>query len=391
MDLTLDENQQMIQHSAREFFQQECPMSLVREMAGDSCGVPRQLWLQMAEMGYLGLPFPEEYGGMASSFLDLCVLIEEFGRFRVPGPLMATVVHCGLPIARFGNEQQKSDLLNAIVSGQRMMTYAQTEPAAGWSHGDVQMAAVPSEDGFILNGEKLFVPYAQAADTLLVATRGGGLGGGPGDGPGGETGGETGGAGLTLLLVDANSPGVTCQPMPTIGQDHQSAVRFRNVTVPAANVLGQPGGGEPIAAAIQAWGAAATSAEMVGGAACVLDMSVEYAKTRTQFDRPIGSFQAMQHLCANMAVDVISSRLMAYEAIWRLSEGLQAAKEISMAKAWVSDAYQRICMAGHQIHGAVGFTEEHDLHVYLRHAKATELAFGDGDHHREELCQYLKI
>lgn len=373
MDLTLTEDQEMIRQSAREFFEQECPMSLVREMADDPRGVPKDLWRQMAEMGYMGLPFPEDYGGMGSSFLDLCVLIEELGRFRVPGPFVSSVVLCGLPIMQFGSEEQKSEYLSGIASGERIMAYAETEPNASWSASDIQMSAVAGADGFVLDGEKLFVSYAHVAGAFLVAARTGG----------------SGADGITLLLMDAKAPGVTCEPLETIDNDRHHKITFGNVTVPAGNVLGRPGEGEAIVTAIHHWGAAAKCAEMVGGAQRVLDMSVEYAKTRTQFDRPIGTFQAVQHQCANMAVDVIGSRFMAYEAIWRLSEGLDAAKEVSMAKAWVSDAYQRVCSSGHQIHGAIGFTEEHDMHLYLRHAKASELAFGDGDYHREQLCQQL--
>jgi alkylation response protein AidB-like acyl-CoA dehydrogenase len=164
------------------------------------------------------------------------------------------------------------------------------------------------------------------------------------------------------------------------------------VRVPAADVLGgEPGGGATVVATVAAFGAAATCAEMVGGAQQVLDMTVRYAKDREQFDSPVGSFQAVQHHCADMGVDVLSSRLIAFEAIWRLSEGLDATEEVSMAKAWVSEAYRRVCALGHQVHGAIGFTREHDLHRYLRHAVATELAFGDGDHHWDRVADHLGL
>lgn len=374
MDLTLTEDQQLIQQSTREFLQSECPMSLVRETANDPRGYSQGLWTQMAELGYMGLPFPEDYGGMGSSFLDLCVLIEELGRFRVPVPFFSSVVLCGLPIAKFGTEEQKSEYLARIASGQRIMAYAETESGASWSASGIQLAAAPSGDGYILDGQKLFVPYAREADTLLVAARMQGAD-----------------QGITVFLADANADGITYEPLDTIDHDRQQKIMFRSVTVPAGHILGQVGDGGKIVAAIHQWGAAAKCAEMVGGAERVLEMSVDYAKTRTQFDRLIGSFQAVQHHCANMAVDVAGSRFIAYEAIWRLSEGLDASKEVSMAKAWVSDAYHRVCAAGHQIHGAIGFTEEHDMHLYFRHARASELAFGDADYHREQLCQQLGL
>ncbi len=161
--------------------------------------------------------------------------------------------------------------------------------------------------------------------------------------------------------------------------------------MPEERLLGRSDPATDILQAIQEWGAAAKCAEMVGGAQRVLEMSVAYAQDRVQFGRPIGTFQAVQHHCANMAVDVDGSRFIAYEAIWRLSEGLHAATEVAMAKAWVSDAYQRVCSLGHQIHGAIGFTKEHDMQLYFRHAKASELAFGDGDYHREQVAQKLGL
>ena len=191
--------------------------------------------------------------------------------------------------------------------------------------------------------------------------------------------------------MDAKSPGISYEALKTIASDHQVEIAFENVKVSAANVLGEENGGWAIVEKIAEWGAAGKCAEMVGGAQQVLEMSVEYAKQRVQFGRPIGSFQAIQHHCANMVTDVDGSRYIAYEAIWRVSEGMEASKEVSMAKAWVSDAYRRVCALGHQIHGGIGFTKEHDMQLYFRRAKAAELAFGDGDYHRELVAQHLGI
>ncbi|OGA47006.1 MAG: hypothetical protein A3G24_00890 [Betaproteobacteria bacterium RIFCSPLOWO2_12_FULL_62_13] len=375
MDLTLTEDQRLIQAAARDFLLEECPPAHVRAMEKDEKGYAPEQWKRMAELGWMGLPFAEEHGGVGSGFLELCVLLEEHGRFRLPGPFFSTVVLGGLPIARFGSEAQKSEYLPAIAAGARVMSYAEAEASTGWETSAVELAAKAEGDEFILDGSKLFVPYATATDVLLVVARTSG----------------NGERRITLFLVDARSPGITCEPLETIGTDHQYEVRFKGVRVPKRCILGVVDQGWPIIGAIHQWGAAAKCAEMVGGAQRVLEMTLEYATQRTQFGKPIGSFQAVQHHCANMAVDVLGARFIAYEAIWRLNEGLDAAAEVSMAKAWVSDAYQDVCRLSHQIHGAIGFTKEHDLQFYSRHAKSAELSFGDADYHRERLAQMMGL
>ena len=377
MDLGLSEEQEMIKTSSRDFLEKECPKTLVREMEEDERGYPPELWKKMAAQGWLGMVFDEKHGGTGQSFTDLCVLIEEHGRALLPGPFFSTVVLCGLPIAQFGTDAQKQEHLPAIADGNRIMVYAQTEPSGTWEASGVELKAAAQGDGYILNGVKLFIPDAHEADYLLVVARTKD-GGKPEDG-------------ITLFLVDAKGAGITYEALKTIATDHQSEITFKDVKVPAADILGKVNEGWPIVQKISQWGAAGKCAEMVGGAQMVLEMSVEYAKQRVQFGRPIGSFQAIQHHCANMVTDVDGSRYISYEAIWRLSEGLDAAKEVSMAKAWVSDAYRRVCALGHQIHGGIGFTKEHDMQLFYRRAKAAELAFGDGDFHRELVAQKLGI
>lgn len=365
----------MIQAAARDFLLKECPPAHVRAMEQDEKGYAPGLWRQMAELGWMGLPFAEEHGGIGSGFLELCVLLEEHGRFRLPGPFLATVVLAGLPIARFGSDLQRSAHLPAIAAGERIMSYAETEAGGGWDVSALALAARAGHDDFILDGSKLFVPYATAADVLLVAARTSG----------------SGERGITLFLVDARSPGIACEPLRTIGADHLHAVRFDGVRVARSCILGQLDQGWPLVEAIRQWGAAAQCAEMVGGAQRVLEMTLDYAAQRMQFGKPIGSFQAVQHHCADMGVDVLSARLIAYEAIWRLSEGLDAATEVFMAKAWAGEAYQRVCNLSHQIHGAIGYTREYDLQLYSRHAKSAEFSFGDGDYCREQLAQLMGL
>jgi alkylation response protein AidB-like acyl-CoA dehydrogenase len=237
------------------------------------------------------------------------------------------------------------------------------------------VTATATPHGYRLDGTALFVPWGHVASDLLVVAW-----------PEGSRQDD-----LLALLVDARSPGITATPVETVGLERRCRVEFERVPVPAAWVLGEPGAGRRVVEAVAAHGAAATCAAMVGGAQQVLDMTVAYAAQREQFGRPIGSFQAVQHGCADMAVDVLTSRLITYEAVWRLSEGLEASEDVSVAKAWVSDAYQRVTARGHQIHGAIGFTKEHDLHLFFRHSRMSELAFGDGAYHREVIARKLRL
>jgi alkylation response protein AidB-like acyl-CoA dehydrogenase len=355
MDLTLTEDQRLIQSTARELLDSRAAAAGARAVAGNPAGYSAHLWKEITELGWTGLAFPEENGGVGEGFLELCLVIEELGRARVPTPLVPTVACCGMPILRHGTETQRAGWLGAIARGE-VMSYV-----AG---GDV--LAQRSGDGFVLDGEASFVPYAEAAGQLLVTAR---HRGGP-----------------VAVLVDAAAPGVGREPLDVIA-DPMHRVRFTSVAVPGARVLG----GAEAVAAITAYGTAAVCAEMVGGAQGVLDMTVAYAREREQFGKPIGAFQAVGHHCADMAIDVLASRFTAYEAIWRLASGLDATVELSVAKSWVSDAYQRVCALGHQVHGAIGFTAEHDLHYFTRHAMASALAFGDADFHTERVAANLGI
>ena len=376
MDLELAPDQLLIRDAARAFLAGECGGARVRAMEAESQGYSGAFWRAMAELGWCALALPEAYGGAGGSFLDLCVLIEEHGRFRLPGPFIPTVVLCALPIAAYGSAAQRAEFLPGIAAGERVLTYAEAEANAEWGAAGIALAASVQGADYVLHGEKLFVPYAAAAQTLLVAAR---------------SSGGRGEKGVTLLLADAASPGITLQSLRTAGPDPQYAVRFEGVRVPKARVLGKAGQGWSIVAAIRRWGAAAKCAELVGGAGRVLEMTVDHAKTREQFGRPIGSFQAVQHHCANMAVDALAARFIAYEAIWRLSEGLDAAAEVSMAKAWVGDACRRVCALGHQVHGAIGFTREHDLQLYTRATEACAAVFGDADCHRQRTAERLGL
>ncbi len=374
MDLGLNEAQQMLKNSAREFLDAECPTTYVREMELDERGYTTEMWQKVAEQGWLGLIFPEEYGGFGLNFVDLSILLEEIGRVMLPGPLFSTVVMGGMTILDAGSEDQKQELLPQIGEGQLIVTLALTEPSARWDAQGVETRATQSGDNWTINGTKLFVLNAHVSDTYIVAAR-------TGDGE----------KDISLFLVPRNTGGVSQTLLRTIASDKQSEVVLDDVSVPSSALLGEANKGWDTIEKVLAWGAIGKCAEMVGGAQEVLDMTVEYAKQRTQFGRPIGSFQAIQHHCANMATDVEGSRYITYQAAWYLSEGMPAENEVAMAKAWVSEAYRRICALGHQCHGAIGFTKEHNMQLYSRRAKAAELAFGDSDYHLEAVAEAIGL
>jgi alkylation response protein AidB-like acyl-CoA dehydrogenase len=377
MDLTLTEDQELIQGTARELLEARAASAGARAMRDDPAGYSAALWKEMVELGWMGLAVPEAYGGVGAGFLEVCLLVEEMGRFLVPSPFLPTVVCCALPIAQFGDERQRSEWLGAIARG-RIMTpvpgrwdRSGADPGGGpegQGGGSEIVANEAAAGGVELTGAAMFVPYAHVADDLLVVARRA----------------DT----LAVFLVDAAAPGIGREPLAVIGADRPYRVTFDGVPVAGDRLLA---GGPAVADAIVAHGTAATCAELVGAAQRVLDMTVEYATQREQFGKPIGGFQAVQHHCADMATDVLTSRFIAYEAIWRLSAGLDATTEVSMAKAWVSEAAQRVCARGHQVHGAIGFTREHDLHLFAQHVMGAATTFGDGDHHWERLTRRLGL
>ena len=374
MDLGLSEAQQMLKNSAQEFLEAECPDTYVREMEDDERGYTAEMWQKLAEQGWLGLIIPEKYGGVELEFQDLIILLEEMGRHMLPGPYFSTEAMGGMSIMEAGTEDQKQEYLPRIAEGQIIVTLALNEPSGRWDAEGIQLTADKSGDGYVLNGTKLFVPNAHVSDNLVVAAR---------------TGEED--TDISLFIVSSQAKGVTQNLLKTIASDRQSEVVFEKVEVPSSALLGEKNAGWATIEKVLQWGAIGKCAEMSGGGQEVLDMTVEYAKQRTQFGRPIGTFQAIQHHCANMATDVEGAKFITYQAAWKLSEGLPAEREVAMAKAWVSEAYRRVCALGHQSHGAIGFTKEHNMQLYSRRAKAAELAFGDADLHLEKVAEIIGL
>jgi len=378
MDFELGEEQVMLKTSARDFLEKECPKQLVRDMIEDEKGYSPELWKKMADLGWMGLTLPEEYGGVGMSFLDLAVLLEEMGRALLPSPFMPSVVLAGHPIMAAGTEEQKGQFLPQIANGDMIMTLTFMEPSGGGEASDVTVTATPSGENFIINGTKLFVPDAHVADYLLCVTR-------TKDSPNKED-------GITLFLVDAKTDGIQTEVLKTITGEKLCEVTFNNVAVPKKNILGELDKGWTIIERVLLEATVAESAWITGGARWVLETTIEYAKERIQFGRPIGSFQAIQHKLANMAVEVEGATSIMYYAAWALSENDPSMPlAASMAKAWCSDAYKHATFDGVQLHGGIGFTWDHDMHLYFKRAKTCEVTFGDGNYHREKVAQLLNI
>ena len=376
MDPRLSEEQEILQKSARDFLTQKCPRSLVREMENDEKGYSQHLWREMADLGWMGLIFPEKYGGGDMSFLDLAVLLEEMGRVLLPGPYFSTVVLGGLPVLDLGTDAQKKKYLPGIINGKTIFTMALTEAGGKYTASAVETRAVADGDNYIINGTKMFVPDANVADCFLGITRTDDKSKNPENG-------------ITIFIVDAGSPGITTTQLKTIARDKQCEVVFKDVKVPEENILGRFNQGWADVQKIIERAAIAKCCEMVGGMQAALDMTVAYVKERVQFDVPVGVFQAVQHHCVYMLVETEGSRAAAYEAAWRVSTGRPYATEAAIAKAWVSDAYQRVVALGIQAHGGVSIIEDHDMPLYYRRAKAAEIAFGDARFHRKTVAREL--
>jgi len=369
MEFGFSELQNILVDSAKSFFKKEA-RGIVREVEFSYEGYSPELWRKMAELGWIGVVFPGEFGGIGGSFTDLVLILEEMGKTLFPGPFVPNIIS-GLAILKYGSESQKNEFLPKVMEGSFIISPALTPP-------DPRLGEVVKDDriivvdgGYVLSGTRLFVPYAHVADFLVYRA-------------------DTD-EGTTLFLMDAKAPGITCTPLNSIGADKPCEVVLENVEIPKDRIIGESGDGEEIVDRIEEWGALAESARIVGMLERILKMSVEYAKEREQFDKKIGSFQAIQHQAANMAMDVDQARFLTYEAAWKLSEGLPARKEISMAKAWASDAARRCSLLGVTIHGGAGVSEEHDMQLYFRRAKAGEIAFGDGDFHRNIVAEELML
>jgi alkylation response protein AidB-like acyl-CoA dehydrogenase len=373
MDFGLSADQELLQKSARDFLARECPPSVVRQAAQASSGSSERLDRRMAEMGWPGLLVPESYGGLALGMLDAAVLIGELGRAAVPGAFLFSAVLATRAIVMAGSRAQKQAWLPKLASGQATATIAWLEASDRLDPPGVRTRARRVTSGYRIHGTKLFVPYAHSADVLITACR---------------TAGGDGASGITLFLVDRRSPGLTIRVLDTIDRTRRVCeVELHNIEAGREHVLGTVGGGWPLIAKTLDVAAVALAADALGGAERVLEMAVGYSKTREQFGRPIGSFQAIKHMAAEMVSEIEPARsLLWYAAHAQDERKREATRAAAMAKASLCDIFARSANRAVQMHGGIGFTWEHDLHLWFKRAKWNELAFGDPSYHRERVA-----
>ena len=371
MNFAFSEEQEELRKVVKDFLNAKSDEPTVRELMETETGYDPAVWNQMAEqMGLQGLVIPEEYGGSGFSFVELIVVLEEMGRRLLCAPYFSTVVLAGQTLLHSGDEDAKKAHLPGIASGETIATLAYTEPNGKWDESAVTMTATRDGDAWKLNGTKLYVLDGHTADLIITAARTD--------------------AGTSLFAVAGDAPGLTRTALSTMDQTRKQA-RLEYAEVPAT-LIGTEGAGWDVLTRVLDLAAVALAAEQVGGAREVLEMAVQYAKDRVQFGRPIGSFQAIKHKCADMLLEVESAKSAAYYAGWCASELNDELPSVaSLAKAYCSEAYFHAAAENIQIHGGIGFTWEHPAHLYFKRAKSSELLFGDPTYHRELLAQRIGI
>jgi len=379
LDFGFSEEQEMLRDAAKRFLAENCPTTFVRKMMADDTAHDKAFWKKLVDLGWPGLLIPEQYGGHGGTFLDMTVVVEEAGKALVPGPFFTTAL-LGAPIViEGGSEAQKKDLLPKIAKGEAIVTVAIAEASGRFDAGGVELKAEKKANGHVLNGEKMFVPDAHVADVIAAVART------KSDGNPEE--------GISVFLVPAKTKGITITQLKTVDMTRRLChVKFDNVAVEASALLGKENQGWAIVRRTLDIATAALSAEMVGTAQKALDISVDYAKTRVQFGKPIGSFQAVKHKCVDMMVAVENARSITYYACWTVDERTpEAATAVPMAKAYASDMAKNVTSDAIQVHGGIGFTWEHDMHLYHRRGLAGEANLGNAPVHRETVAKSLAL
>jgi alkylation response protein AidB-like acyl-CoA dehydrogenase len=367
MELDFSEEQEMLRELVRGVCASTSPLTVVREMEDDPTGYPADLWKQLAELDLIGLLIPSEYGGSGMSALEGVVVYEELGRALAPTPHFVSAVMTAGVIARAGTEEQRQDWLPRIASGDAIVTTAWLEPHGGFGPEGVRLQARADGDGFVLDGSKRHVPFASAAGYLLVLAR-------TGDAP----------TDVDLFLVDGASAGVVLTQQLAIASDAQYQVDFTGVRVPAANRVGGAGTGWATWHDTMLDGIILLAAQAMGGAQFALDITVQYAKDRHQFDKPLGAFQALAHYLADASTAVDGGTVLVHEAAWARAEGRSVSRLAPMAKLFACQTFRDVTAMAQQIFGGVGFTLEYDIQLYFRRAKQLQVSWWN-DRYLEEL------
>ncbi len=376
MNFGFSEEQELLRKTARDFLAEHAPMKRVREVMEGESGYASEVWGQMAELGWTGLALPESLGGAGLGLIELVLVVEELGRSLTPVPFLPTVIASDA-ILSVGDDDQKTEWLTRIAAGRAIASLAITEARGTEEPGDLETAASELDGGWKLQGEKLFVPDAAVADVLVVVARTGGAGE----------------SGLGAFLVPRDTPGVHIEPMRSMDLlRNLYRVRFDGAALPGTALLGRERDVWSRLRPVLDRARVIICAEMVGGAEKCLEDSVQYAKVREQFGKPIGVNQAIKHKCADMLFEVESAKSITYYAAWAACEDpREAPLAAAMAKAYVSEAYRHASAENIQIHGGVGFTWEYDCHLFFKRAKSDESWLGDGNLHRERVAQLIDL
>jgi len=376
MDFAFSDEQEEFRNTLRRFFEEKAPSTEVRRLMETSEGYDLAVWKQMAEeLGLQGIQLPEEYGGQGFGFLELGIVLEEMGRVLFPSPFYATVCLAANAIRNAGSEAQKQALLPGIAAGEMLATLALCEDSGRFDVAGITLEAVPDGGGYRLDGHKSFVIDGQVADCLVVAAR---------------LAGSAGTDGITLVTVRSDDSGVAATPLETMDEIRKQArIEFSGAR---AEILGDAGAGWPPLAKTLDQAVIMLAAEMLGGSQKCLEMAVEYAKVRMQFARPIGSFQAIKHKAAEVLLEIELAKSAGYYSWWVADERQEElAEAASLAKSVCADTFLLAAAEGIQIHGGIGFTWEHDAHLYLKRAKGSEILFGDATAHRARLATQLGL
>ena len=371
MNFAFSEEQEELRKTVRAFLEAKSSEASVRELMDTTDGYDKAVWNQMgSEMGLQGLAIPEQYGGSGFTWVEQGIVLEEMGRALLCAPFFSSAILAANLLLLSGDEDQKTKHLPGIASGLTLAAVAFTEPSGKWDEAGITMEASGSGATRTLNGTKMFVLDGHIADDVFVVARTA--------------------AGVSLFHCQGDAAGLTRTALSTMDQTRKQAkLEFADVS---ATLVGTEGQGWAVMSKLLDLAAVALAAEQVGGAQKVLEMAVDYAKVRVQFGRPIGSFQAIKHKCADMLLEVESAKSAAYYAMWCAAEDNDELPSVaSLAKAYCSEAYFHATAENIQIHGGIGFTWEHPAHLYFKRAKSSELLFGDGTYHRELLAQRIGI
>jgi len=375
VDFGFSEEQEMLRDAAKRFLADNCSTKFIRQMMADGSAHDKAFWKKLVELGWPGLLIPENYGGQGGSFLDMTVVVEEAGKALVPGPFFTTALLGAPLVAEGGSDDLKKRILPQMAKGEYIGTVAIAEAAGRFDAEGIQIKAVKSGSDYVITGEKFFVPDAHVANGIATAVRTG----------------ASGEKGITILGVPTDAKGLTITQLKTVDMTRRLChVKYDGVKVPAAALIGKEGDAWPLLRRTMDIATAALATELVGTAQKALDMSIEYAKTRVQFGKPIGSFQAVKHKCVDMMVAVENARSLAYYAAWTVdTRNAEAATAVPMAKAYASDMAKNVTSDAIQVHGGIGFTWEHDMHLFHRRALAGEANFGSAPSHRETVARSL--